>query len=219
MTRLSDDAIRDVALMAGFKGDSLVTAIAVAIEESGGNPDAVNINKDKYRSRDRGLWQINDHWHPEVTDAVAFDPTQAAAAAYAISRQGTNWTAWSAVKSGAYLMYVPRAKKSVAKLVDTGSLPPSGPGTYDDGSPLPDQAPGYKNPDLVEPDVPTIGSGLLSWADGLSKVLAWLTDAANWQRIGLVAAGVVCLVLGVIITKEDDLKSAAGAAAKLAVVA
>lgn len=219
MTKLSDDAIRDVALMAGFKGDSLVTAIAVALEESGGNPDAVNVNKDKYRSRDRGLWQINDHWHPEVSDAIAFDPTQAAAAAYTISHQGSNWSAWSAVKSGAYALYLPRAKASVAKMDNSGPLAPSGPGTWDDGTPLPDQAPGYKNPDLTNPDVPTIGSGLLDWAQGLSKVFSWLTDAENWKRIGLAAAGVLCIVLGIIITKEDDLKTAAAVAAKGAMLA
>jgi hypothetical protein len=36
------------------------------------DPKAVNINKDG--SRDRGLFQINDKWHPEVTDEQAFDP-------------------------------------------------------------------------------------------------------------------------------------------------
>lgn len=219
MTKLPDDAIRDVALMAGFKGDALVTAIAVALEESGGNPDAVNVNKDKYRSRDRGLWQINDHWHPEVSDAVAFDPTQAAAAAYAISHQGSNWTAWSAVKSGAYLMYLPRAKASVAKLVNGGYLPPTGSTDQTDtGDPInPD--PNIKNPDLVNPDVKNVGSSITDWMGGLSAVLSWLSNADNWKRIGLAAGGVVCIILGIIITKEDDIKSAAMAAAKVAAVA
>jgi hypothetical protein len=36
------------------------------------DPKAVNINKDG--SRDRGLFQINSKWHPEVTDEQAFDP-------------------------------------------------------------------------------------------------------------------------------------------------
>jgi hypothetical protein len=36
------------------------------------DPKAVNINKDG--SRDRGLFQINDKWHKEVTDEQAFDP-------------------------------------------------------------------------------------------------------------------------------------------------
>jgi hypothetical protein len=36
------------------------------------DPKAVNINKDG--SRDRGLFQINDKWHPQVADEQAFDP-------------------------------------------------------------------------------------------------------------------------------------------------
>jgi hypothetical protein len=36
------------------------------------DPKAVNINEDG--SRDRGLFQINDKWHQEVTDEQAFDP-------------------------------------------------------------------------------------------------------------------------------------------------
>jgi hypothetical protein len=36
------------------------------------DPKAVNINKDG--SRDRGLFQINDKWHPQVSDEQAFDP-------------------------------------------------------------------------------------------------------------------------------------------------
>lgn len=46
-------------------------AVAVAKCESGLNPAAVNTNTDG--SRDRGLYQINEKYHPEVTDAQAFD--------------------------------------------------------------------------------------------------------------------------------------------------
>jgi hypothetical protein len=46
-------------------------AVKVAKCESSLNNQAVNTNKDG--SRDRGLYQINDRWHPEVTDAQAFD--------------------------------------------------------------------------------------------------------------------------------------------------
>jgi len=51
-------------------------ALAVAEAESGFNPAAVNTNTDG--TRDRGLYQINEKWHPEVSDAQAFDPSYAA---------------------------------------------------------------------------------------------------------------------------------------------
>lgn len=40
--------------------------------ESHFDPSAINVNVGG--SIDRGLAQINDKWHPEVTDAQAFDP-------------------------------------------------------------------------------------------------------------------------------------------------
>lgn len=46
--------------------------IRVAKCESGLNPNAINTNTDG--SRDRGLFQINEKYHPEVSDAQAFDP-------------------------------------------------------------------------------------------------------------------------------------------------
>jgi hypothetical protein len=46
-------------------------AVKVAKCESNLSPSAINVNKDG--SRDRGLFQINDKWHPEIDDATAFD--------------------------------------------------------------------------------------------------------------------------------------------------
>ena len=117
---LSDDDLAAVARNAGFPDgdDNLATAIAVALAESNGWTQAVLTNSDAYCSRDRGLWQINDHWHPEVTDAQAFDPNQNAAAAYRISSGGTNWTQWSTYKNGSYKAFLDRARAAAA---DTSS--------------------------------------------------------------------------------------------------
>jgi hypothetical protein len=46
--------------------------VKVAKCESSLNTQAVNTNTDG--TRDRGLYQINEKYHPEVTDAQAFDP-------------------------------------------------------------------------------------------------------------------------------------------------
>jgi len=47
-------------------------AVKVAKCESKLNPVALNTNTDG--SRDRGIFQINEKYHPEVTDEQAFDP-------------------------------------------------------------------------------------------------------------------------------------------------
>lgn len=101
---------------AGFTGNSLNIAVAIAQAESSFNTNAKLVNTDG--SIDRGLWQINNRWHPEVSDAQAYDPAGAARAAYAISNKGTSFTPWVTFTTGAYKKYMPVATN------------PSDPGTF-----------------------------------------------------------------------------------------
>ena len=92
---------------AGFSGASLVTAVAVSLAENGSRTlRAVGVNSDQWHSRDRGPWQINDHWHPDVSDSCAFDLSCAAKAAFKISDQGRSWTPWATFTSGKYKQYL-----------------------------------------------------------------------------------------------------------------
>jgi hypothetical protein len=50
-------------------------AVKVARCESGLNCKAVNVNTTG--SKDRGIFQWNDKYHPEITDQMAFDPVTA----------------------------------------------------------------------------------------------------------------------------------------------
>jgi hypothetical protein len=88
----------------------IVVAIAVGLAESGCNPSAVNYNGPTSGcpngSTDRGLWQINNCYHPEVSDACAYQAQCNADAAWNISSQGTNWSPWSTYNSGAWKSYV-----------------------------------------------------------------------------------------------------------------
>jgi hypothetical protein len=109
--RLSAAQLAKLARDAGFTGDGLVNAVAVALAESSGFTKALLVNENC--TRDRGLWQINDYWHPEVSEQQAFDPVQNAKAAYEISSQGTDWDQWSTWESGAYKDYLPDAEQAV----------------------------------------------------------------------------------------------------------
>ena len=51
-------------------GEDLMVRIALC--ESQLDPKAVNVNKNG--TRDRGLFQINDYWWPNISDEQAFDP-------------------------------------------------------------------------------------------------------------------------------------------------
>jgi len=85
---------------------SAETAAAVALAESGGDPNAYNFNTDS--SIDRGLWQINTVHGYFSAD---FDPDTNAADAVAISHNGKNWSPWTTYKSGAYRKYCGEAGK------------------------------------------------------------------------------------------------------------
>ncbi|GAB3896785.1 hypothetical protein GCM10029964_078680 [Kibdelosporangium lantanae] len=100
---------------AGFTGEDFVTAVAVAMAESRCDPLARGSNPG---SVDRGLWQINDYYHPEVSDACAYDAQCNANAAYRISDGGTDWTQWSTYQSKAYRQFLDDARAAI------GASPP-----------------------------------------------------------------------------------------------
>ena len=88
------------------------TAVAVCAAESGGNTGARNVNSDSHHSVDRGLWQINNYWHPEVSDSCAYSANCNANAAKSISSGGTNWTPWATYNGGAYKAHLSSARSA-----------------------------------------------------------------------------------------------------------
>ena len=105
---LNDFQIAELAFDVGWTGQDIVTAVCVALAESGGYTDRVNTAGNHPASRDRGLWQINDFWHPEVSDAQAFDPVACAMAAHRVWA-ANGWHAWVTYTSGSYLQFTHRA--------------------------------------------------------------------------------------------------------------
>lgn len=95
-------------------------AAAIALAESGGNPQSTNSNSNG--TTDRGLWQINSIHGSQST----FDPLANAKAAVAISKNGTNWrpwcTAWSNGRCGGTFM---GSGSPVLKHLPASSVPAS----------------------------------------------------------------------------------------------
>jgi hypothetical protein len=110
---LSADDIAQLVIPRGFVDAGV--AVAIALAESGGRTDAVHNNAGPPPSMDRGLWQINSRFHPDVTDAQAFDPAASTDAAHRISAGGTNWTPWTVFKNNVYLNFVAAARAAVAR--------------------------------------------------------------------------------------------------------
>ena len=109
---LSQSAIYTLALESGLTPARAKVAAAIAMAESGGDPNAHNSKPpdDSY-----GLWQINmigslgparrAHFHL-TSDAQLLDPKMNAAAMYSISIHGGNFSPWSTYTSGSYRKYL-----------------------------------------------------------------------------------------------------------------
>jgi hypothetical protein len=115
------------ATAAGWANNgSLVTASAVCIGESGGQPavyycDPTGQDGDYPPIScpgiyDRGLWQLDSAGQSGTSDTCAFTPQCNADAAYIVSARGTDFTPWSVYTSGNYTTYLEAAKEAVGAL-------------------------------------------------------------------------------------------------------
>lgn len=92
-------AIMQLAAHAGFPDPRMAAAIALA--ESGGVPNALGDGGTSV-----GLWQIHLPSWPQYTHDDMRDPVKNAAAAFRISRNGTDWRHWSTFKTGRYRSFL-----------------------------------------------------------------------------------------------------------------
>jgi len=107
--RLPASQIASLASSAGFAGNDLVTAVAVALAESrGGDPQAYNPELQAGAPAGHGsygLWQVFLAAHPEFASWNLFDPVQNAEAAFTVW-QSHGWRAWTTYRTGEYRKYL-----------------------------------------------------------------------------------------------------------------
>jgi Lysozyme like domain len=115
--RLSPHELAYVAETAGFSGEDLVTAVAVALAESGGDTEAMGRSDSgtSVGNRDHGLWQISGRWHGMKLQATWWrNPYANAQMAFKIwNDAGQKWTPWAVFNSGIYEKYLPDARIAV----------------------------------------------------------------------------------------------------------
>lgn len=158
--------VAHAAHLAGFSGNDLAIAIAVANAESGFNTDAVNHNPAHGKnpaSDDLGLWQINSYWNATYLKTNWRDPYGNAQMAYAIWKDA-GWKDWVAYTNGRWFAYYVSAK-SAADYEEKGIYtPPVSTST------LPDAG-------VVSTTTPSVNMNTLS-------------------RVGMVLGGAVLVVIG-----------------------
>ena len=114
---LSYAAVAQLAKAAGVScdGERIAIATAVAYAESNFRPWITNTAGNTH-GIDRGLWQINSYWHPEVSATCAHSPSCSARAMARISRGGTRWTEWWTWKNGKHLPFMSQARAAEASV-------------------------------------------------------------------------------------------------------
>lgn len=122
MTKLSPAQIAGYAHEAGFRGQDLTVAVAIAMAESAGDPRAHNpVPPDN----SYGLWQINmigslgparrDEFDLD-SNSELFNPAENAKAAWAISGHGDSFRPWTTYTSGAYKQYLDDARRGIRNM-------------------------------------------------------------------------------------------------------
>lgn len=114
---LNVQQISSYASRAGFSGSALVTATAIALAESGGDPTAYNPETAAGNPAGQGsvgLWQININAHPEFAGQNLNDPQTNANAAYAVYlKAGYSFQPWATYTGGQYVSFLNDASGGV----------------------------------------------------------------------------------------------------------
>jgi hypothetical protein len=126
---LSAGQLASLASAAGWTGNDIVIAVAIALAETGGKNER-SIKANSNGTYDWGPWQVNDVNNP--TEAEKTNPASNAEKAHAIFlSQG--WKAWSTYNSGAYLTHMTEAAAGAKQPLNSFDVPnvaPSIPNVY-----------------------------------------------------------------------------------------
>ena len=115
--------IAAVAYNAGFSGNDLVIAVAVALAESGGKSTAYNPETAAGTPSglgSYGIWQIYEKVHPEYSATDLLDPQNNAYAAFQVYSDAGNtfrpWSTFGRDGNGVYLNHMSAAQDAVNSL-------------------------------------------------------------------------------------------------------
>lgn len=191
---LSQSDIYTLAKSVGLSDSRAKVASAIAMAESGGDPN--NHNPDASTGDDSyGLWQINmlGSMGPErrkkfgISDnSQLYDPQINAKAMASLSQGGGNFTDWTT-----YTTTDP--KRSYQRFMGNTVIETA---TGGSGS-----SSGSNWVDKILPGSPV--STAETFAQGFNKVGAWVSNSENWVRVGYVAGGAVIIIVGLAMVLGD----------------
>lgn len=198
-------AIAALAQSAGLTPERAKVAAAIAMAESGGNP---NNHNPRPPDNSYGLWQINmigglgparRRQFGLSRNEDLFDPMTNARAMAAISHRGGNFVPWTTYTHGTYKKYM------------SGNAAGSNTATDADWKSV---IPGYDE-----------GKALWDITQYVEKAATWLSNSDNWIRIAYISGGLFVAGIGIVMVLDSTragkafnrtVAGAAGTAAKAA---
>jgi len=205
MPTLSASQIAGYAQGAGFSGNSLTTAVAVALAESSGNTQARKLTT---LEDSRGLWQINTYAHADWASKDLYDPAVNAAAAWEVSGHGSNFGPWSMFTNGTYQTFMADALRAAGNPSTGGAIVPASNSAVaisaaDFTLNGPDTLKFLLNPwDSLQN---AVVNGMKLWAEFFRlnlKGAVWISKGENWLRIAYVVGGVVLTIAGLVLVAK-----------------
>jgi hypothetical protein len=179
-------SILALAANAGFQGNDLATAVAIALAESGGNPSIIGDQTlAPTRGPSIGLWQINIGVaaNPQYANVNLQDPETNANAAFDIySRRG--FRDWTTYGNGRYQAFLPQVLSAMQQ-ASPAAPPITGPapitidaatGQVVDDSTAMD--PNFYAAGMVPVSAPSSLGTYLLWA-GLALAVLWIFEEAT----------------------------------------
>jgi hypothetical protein len=172
-------------------------AAAIAMAESGGNPQAHNTNAGT-GDNSYGLWQINmlGDMGPErrkkyglTSNDQLFDPATNARVMKGESGSGTNWTPWSTYTTS-------DPEKSYRRFMDVPVTDQTDDPLWQDI--LKALSPAYAIGSGAGGTVTDVGQGIGSIVETVNKSARWVSNSENWVRVGYVVGGSVMIIVGLV---------------------
>lgn len=181
----------------------IILYTSIVLAESGGDTNIVNTKgNNPAGSRDRGLWAWNDHWHPEISDADAFDPVKA-----------THWAwIWSQGFTKTSPMWTGSKGLTQTNITNTSNVLTYS-GTVQNGAYVGTVIDDAKATANQIPGVGSVLGTLTSWTDGLTTLLAHLVSSTWWKRIGIGTLGIGIIIVGLIVIFAKPIEQTAKVAA------
>jgi hypothetical protein len=192
---LSQSDLYTLAKKAGLPDSSAKVAAAIAMAESGGDPNVHNTNAST-GDDSWGLWQINMIGSTGKQrrqqfksigvniDVELVDPTKNAKAMALVSQQGRDFSPWTTYKDNKYKQYLNNNVTETSTDFNQSN--------FQRWTGI-DTTSGISNP-------------LITINNALSKTGAWVSDSKNWIRVAYVAGGAV-LAIGALIAIIGDTKA------------